>query len=123
MSVVLEEKTMESREKRVRIEVTGRVQGVGFRPTVYQFATDLQLRGFVENSTEGVTIEIEGAEKKLSAFAESLKKNPPPLSKIETIHIMECDGLIHSGFQILESKNHGGKPYGDSRGFCAMRGL
>ncbi len=107
MSAGLKEKTGVSNEKRVRIEVTGRVQGVGFRPTVYQFATDLKLRGFVENSTDGVTIEVEGKEENILCFIKRLKNTPPPLSKVEKITVLEQEGLLHTEFQILESKNHG----------------
>ena len=47
--------------KRVRINVTGVVQGVGFRPFVYGLATRLGLAGLVGNDSAGVFIEIEGA--------------------------------------------------------------
>ena len=45
---------------RVRAKVVGRVQGVGFRPTVYRYATRLGLCGFVCNGPHGVTLEVEG---------------------------------------------------------------
>ena len=46
--------------ERRRIVVKGVVQGVGFRPFVYNLATSLGLKGYVNNSSRGVTIEIEG---------------------------------------------------------------
>ncbi|MGI8790654.1 MAG: acylphosphatase [Actinomycetota bacterium] len=49
------------RPARVRMQVTGTVQGVGFRPHVYRLATGLGLSGFVVNEPAGVTIEVEGA--------------------------------------------------------------
>ena len=47
-------------DPRMRIEVTGVVQGVGFRPTVWRLARELGLAGFVRNSSAGVEIEVEG---------------------------------------------------------------
>ncbi|MGE5262015.1 MAG: acylphosphatase, partial [Acidobacteriota bacterium] len=43
-----------------KIHVAGVVQGVGFRPFVFQVATRLQLRGWVANTSSGVDIELEG---------------------------------------------------------------
>ena len=48
--------------KRVRVVVNGRVQGVGFRPTVYNHAIKSNLNGFVKNIPSGVIIEAEGEE-------------------------------------------------------------
>ncbi len=46
--------------KRRRIFITGQVQGVGFRPSVYRIARGLGLSGVVYNDTKGVTIELQG---------------------------------------------------------------
>ena len=48
--------------RRLRIEIHGAVQGVGFRPFVYRLATELGLTGWVINDTRGVFIEVEGAD-------------------------------------------------------------
>ncbi|MEX0853167.1 MAG: acylphosphatase, partial [Bauldia sp.] len=45
---------------RMRLEIRGAVQGVGFRPFVFRHARALDLAGFVVNTTAGVTIEVEG---------------------------------------------------------------
>ncbi|MDA8049675.1 MAG: acylphosphatase [Rhodospirillales bacterium] len=47
-------------EERVRIAITGAVQGVGFRPFVYRLASEAGLAGFVRNTGAGVLIEAEG---------------------------------------------------------------
>ena len=64
-----------------RIAVSGIVQGVGFRPFVYDLANRLGLVGFVRNQTGGVLIEVEGE----SEFSRSISRrahvaNPPPLA-------------------------------------------
>ena len=46
--------------RRLRVEIHGAVQGVGFRPFVYRLATELGLAGWVLNDTAGVFIEVEG---------------------------------------------------------------
>jgi len=69
--------------KRLRLRVQGIVQGVGFRPFVYQLATGLGLAGFVFNDGEGVVIEIEGAESAAETFRRTLEASPPPLARID----------------------------------------
>jgi hydrogenase maturation protein HypF len=62
--------------KRQRILITGRVQGVGFRPAVYNIAKSLALGGFVCNDTKGVTIELQGRTSDIARFAERLRTGP-----------------------------------------------
>lgn len=62
---------------RKRIVVGGAVQGVGFRPFVYRQATALGLAGWVMNSREGVTIEVEGPSEPISALMASIEEVPP----------------------------------------------
>jgi len=64
---------MSSMTKRQRISVTGRVQGVGFRPFVYRLASELALTGFVYNDRKGVIIEVQGPGTRLTAFAGRLQ--------------------------------------------------
>ncbi|MBS3784600.1 MAG: carbamoyltransferase HypF [Anaerolineae bacterium] len=67
------------------IHITGVVQGVGFRPFVYNLATELELTGWVLNSSSGVEIEAIGPPAALEAFTERLASDAPPLARIETI--------------------------------------
>jgi hydrogenase maturation protein HypF len=67
------------------IEVTGIVQGVGFRPFVYELATRLGLHGFVRNRTGDVLIELEGERHSLDQFVAELATRPPPLARIEEL--------------------------------------
>jgi hydrogenase maturation protein HypF len=68
-----------------RIYVTGVVQGVGFRPFVYNLAAELGLAGWVLNSSSGVEIEAVGPGYALDEFVERLMADAPPLARIEYI--------------------------------------
>ncbi len=87
------------------IHITGIVQGVGFRPWVWKQATSLGLSGTVRNDFDGVHIELFGDPE---PFLDSLRKDPPPLSRIDSIATRHCVAkTAPSGFQILESKTSG----------------
>ena len=67
------------------IAVSGIVQGVGFRPFVYDLATRLGLNGFVRNETGRVLIEVEGESDSLDRFFGELTSRPPPLARIDDV--------------------------------------
>lgn len=69
------------------ILLEGAVQGVGFRPFVYRLGVELGLSGFVCNSSDGLTIEIQGPSDRLDDFILRLKNESPPNAVIEKIHI------------------------------------
>ncbi|MDB5355407.1 MAG: hypF [Phycisphaerales bacterium] len=71
--------------ERRAIAVRGTVQGVGFRPFVHGLASRLGLRGFVNNSSGGVRIEVEGEAGRLDQFLSDLTAMPPPLARIEDV--------------------------------------
>jgi hydrogenase maturation protein HypF len=70
------------RERRA-IVVRGIVQGIGFRPFIYNLATRHHLGGFVKNRAGSVHIEVEGDTPALDQFFEELSRRPPPLAQIE----------------------------------------
>jgi hydrogenase maturation protein HypF len=90
--------------KRYRVKVSGIVQGVGFRPFVYQLARELGLSGFVFNDGDGVVVEIEGEELSIQRFKEKLRTSPPTLSRIDSVDEQEVAVLSDTGFVIQESK-------------------
>lgn len=92
MSVSYNQGTM-ARE-RISLTITGVVQGVGFRPFVYNLARRNELVGYVLNTGEGVVIEAEGDLRDLERFRHGLKKEAPPRARIEAINprIMHCQG-------------------------------
>jgi hydrogenase maturation protein HypF len=69
--------------ERRAITVRGIVQGVGFRPFVYNLAVRLHLGGFVKNQTGSLCIEVEGEPSALERFLAELARQPPPLAQIE----------------------------------------
>lgn len=88
---------MNMNKKRV-IHIKGIVQGVGFRPHVYNLALKYHLRGFVNNDESGVNIHLQGDDKHIDEFINDLKSNPPTLSKIEEFHaqIISCNEVFES---------------------------
>jgi hydrogenase maturation protein HypF len=91
-------------KKRKFIVVEGIVQGVGFRPFVYNLAKDFGLKGWVNNNSEGVYIDVEGAEEDIEKFLKCLENDPPPLAKIEKITIKEDNVYNYCNFEIKESE-------------------
>lgn len=76
--------------KRQRIFITGRVQGVGFRPAVYKIVSQIGLTGFVYNDTKGVTLELQGEKEKISEFLERLQDmDKPPLAEIKSYKVAD----------------------------------
>ena len=85
------------------IMVKGIVQGVGFRPFVYQLAADLSLKGTVKNSSFGVSIHLEGNPVNIDCFLQELTFRPPRLSQIEEILIEPAEIQGYDSFNILKS--------------------
>jgi len=71
---------------RTQIRVQGIVQGVGFRPFVFVQARQRALRGHVRNNASGVFIDVEGESMAIEQLIKELRSNPPPLSRVESIH-------------------------------------
>ncbi|HWQ61129.1 MAG TPA: carbamoyltransferase HypF, partial [Negativicutes bacterium] len=71
--------------ERVKITVAGIVQGVGFRPFVYNLARRHRLCGWVINDACGVEIEAEGDSRQLTAFIAALQSESPPLVRLDTL--------------------------------------
>jgi hydrogenase maturation protein HypF len=89
----------------LRILVKGIVQGVGFRPFIYNLAKSLNLKGYVKNTSDGVIIEAEG--ESLNEFLLSIQNKCPPLAKIESIKTEELPLNGYQDFTIIESIDDG----------------
>ncbi len=95
---------------RVKIRVTGIVQGVGFRPFVYRIASKNHLTGYVRNRGDaGVEILVEGMRDEIESFLKQLKAEKPPLARIHEVIAEPLKGrskyedfTIHTSSEELE---------------------
>ena len=88
---------------RVNISIRGAVQGVGFRPFIYRLAKELNLKGFVLNSSKGVFIEAEGEKFDLEKFILRIEKEKPPISFINSFEFSYLEPCGYKEFIIKES--------------------
>jgi hydrogenase maturation protein HypF len=89
---------------RQRFAVRGVVQGVGFRPFIWNLATHLGLCGWVRNTSGAVLIEVEGGHSALEAFATALRANAPRLARIDSVEMAPLAPVGERDFSILESR-------------------
>jgi hydrogenase maturation protein HypF len=94
---------------RLRIAIRGAVQGVGFRPFVYRLAAELDLPGWVNNSPQGVFIEVEGARPALEQFLLRIEHEKPPRSFIQSLEPVFLDPVGYTTFEIRASEEGGAR--------------
>lgn len=92
---------------RVRVDVEGTVQGVGFRPFVYRLARELRLTGWVRNTRNGVQIEVEGALPAVEAFLQRLRADAPASASVETVGTCAVPPLADASFSVAPSIGSG----------------
>jgi hydrogenase maturation protein HypF len=98
--------------KRLKISITGQVQGVGFRPAVQRIVSALGLTGFIHNDSGGVTIELQGVQEKLTCFPDMLASNTykPPLAKIRSYNAIEIPPVESEKTFIIRTSDSEGTP-------------
>ena len=97
---------------RTLVRVTGIVQGVGFRPTVFRHASAARVSGYTFNDPDGVEIEAVGLPHQVDHFLRLLRDEPPPLAHIEAMRILErvpVASLPPGGFRIEKSRSGTGR--------------
>lgn len=82
----------------------GIVQGVGFRPFVFNLAEQLSLTGWVKNTSGGVEIELNGAAAALDAFVAKLRAEAPPLARIDEVQVEATSPNGYAKFEIHASQ-------------------
>ena len=92
-------------ETGVYIHITGIVQGVGFRPFVYNLAARLNLKGWVKNTSAGVEIEVDGEKDILDMFIQKLRDEAPALSSIDEFSASFRPANGFSSFEIRHSES------------------
>lgn len=87
------------------VRVRGQVQGVGFRPFLWQLARDFGLRGRVWNDAEGVGVEAAG--ERLQEFLAAITARAPKLARVDAVETAPFEGELPDGFEIVESRGKG----------------
>lgn len=90
---------------RVRLDVTGVVQGVGFRPAVARIAAEYGLSGFVFNDAGSVHAELEGPPADVDAAVLAIGHRPPPMARIDTLRARPVEAKGDKGFHVIDSRN------------------
>ena len=90
--------------KRTEINITGIVQGIGFRPFIYNLARRYSIRGWVLNNEKGVLIDAEGEDGNLDLFLKDISRLAPPLARIETFDVRCLVPLNYTTFEIRKSE-------------------
>lgn len=95
----------------VEITITGIVQGVGFRPFLFNVARNNNLTGYILNrGNAGVRLILQGQSKNLNNFIIEVKKNKPQISYIEHFKVKDINSekLFHT-LEIIKSEQGRGK--------------
>ncbi len=96
---------MNNDKRTLKLNIKGIVQGVGFRPFIYNLAIKNKLVGWVRNSSAGVDIEVSGSKNILDSFIISIKNDAPPLSKIDLIKEDWLEHKYFDSFKIVFSED------------------
>jgi hydrogenase maturation protein HypF len=98
-------KTQKNKMQGLRVHITGIVQGVGFRPFIYNLAARLNLNGWVKNTSAGVDIEVDGEKDALDSFVKLLRDEAPTLSRIDELTASFIPANGFRSFDILHSES------------------
>jgi hydrogenase maturation protein HypF len=89
--------------KCLSLSIQGAVQGVGFRPFIYRLAKELGLRGWVNNSAQGVLLEAEGRQEQLEIFLQRIQQEKPPYASIQSMTAVWLESVGYRTFEIRPS--------------------
>ncbi|MEL7646648.1 MAG: carbamoyltransferase HypF [Sedimentibacter sp.] len=94
---------MNSDEIRYQVMIYGVVQGVGFRPFIYNQAEEYNIKGWVSNQGSAVVMDIEGKRKNIKEFLLQAVKNPPSLARVEKVTANRETIIGYENFKIIQS--------------------
>ena len=92
--------------KTYKIQISGRVQGVGFRPFIFNLAKENKLVGSVSNNANGVIVYINTSKEKTNLFVNQILTEKPEVSIITTHSIEEVEYKEYSNFRIIPSESN-----------------
>ena len=95
--------------RRIRLHLRGIVQGVGFRPFVFNLAQRHHIAGYVLNSSAGLIAEAEGEAATLDLFLREITHNPPPLAWIQHTEVEDLPLVGETEFTIRHSVEQAGE--------------
>ena len=87
------------------LHVSGRVQGVGFRPFLYRLAHRHGLSGWVRNQAGVVAVLVQGPQSAVAGFVRELASEAPPLSRPRLRKMATAPRIYPNGFEILGSRS------------------
>ncbi len=90
--------------ERRHLNISGLVQGVGFRPFLYNLAVEEGLTGWVRNNFGGVELEIQGERSKVLSFLDNLSPKAPPAAVIDSLTVTEIPPIPEREFVIVRSE-------------------
>ncbi|OQY60631.1 MAG: carbamoyltransferase HypF [Desulfobacteraceae bacterium 4572_88] len=97
---------MQNQQTAKKLEIRGVVQGVGFRPFVYQLAKQLHLTGEVANTSSGVSVHLEGAAGHIDTFCADLVRKKPRLAHITEFSACSQSIRGFENFSIVKSRDY-----------------
>lgn len=95
-------------ETAVVMKISGRVQGVGFRPAAHRLANELGLRGWALNDSCGAEVALWGREDAIARFREELPRRLPAAACVESVEERAGTGRGPEGFEIRASREAAG---------------
>ncbi len=90
-------------ERRYFLKIQGVVQGVGYRPYVYNQAIFFNIKGWVSNQGSALVADLEGEGNNLKAFLIKIIKEPPKLANIAKVEVESRKPIGHKEFNIVKS--------------------
>ena len=91
----------------LHIEIRGTVQGVGYRPWVYQLAREIGVGGRVWNHARGVAIDAYGIDHALQRFVAAIRGGAPPAARVSSVTCTAIAYQARDEFVIDESTAKG----------------
>ncbi len=90
-----------------KVNITGTVQGVGFRPFIYALSQRYLVTGTVSNNAKGVEVYLNADSMTFKQFLTAVEYEYPPLASIESIKYEELPYKAFDDFKIIETQDLG----------------